>query len=543
MRIYKNPKIITTVLLIISMIFLLFASTEYYIPAASIEIINDAEIEESESIEITNSSYTPVSMATLLNDSVLNSENYWNKINDSYYNYSRFTRLITTPFINVSGITLEMTAYVVSGPLNISLEYNSWKNRAFVIGETSEYCKIVQYLSPEDYVDHSNGPCLMSVTIQFEGVNWSVIDQLYFSLQVQFTDTQVPVTIDLQRTNGESMYLLPEFRRIWSDDLWPRFVFNELVFFLCQANDTIFLPIGNYSLLFGWWGYNLLFDNISITDRSLRFAIRIRSIRLDVVSLQKIPGYYIEIGAYPYPRYGEYLIADSPSLYLPPEYSDEIILRNYGYAFYLRSDVNIHGGQNQNITMLVNENWIMFGNIAITPGRLAILGSSLLVLGLTILLSRKKLTSSTIYVPFIFMFLGYILPLYVRKYSETYYFVSVMFATSISSTNSTATAISGTSTFALDTSSLILISLLLLVFLGVTFEIFREETKVEFTDLLIAVSIFLCLCIVCIYMIRALNSYYATTIGPSPFMLGLAFILWIVLYKRQGKPFFETITS
>lgn len=456
---YRNRKFIAPTILIIAMAVFSLATLETSIPTASYEIINDTEIVGSESIEITNSSFPSGSSVLLLNDSVLSEGNYWYKRSYSSFNsdYSRFSRMVTIPVLNLSEIILRVSAFIIEGPLNISMDYvQGWFNRASIIGHTGEYCEIVVHLSPEDYMTRINGPNQLSVGIGFEGLNWSVVDQLYFSIQVEFTDIQIPVTIDLQRTNAESMFLLPEFRMIKEK---PKFRFGDYSFVLSQANDTIFLSNGNFTLSLNWWGYNENFNNVAVMNQSLHLVIRIKTVRLDVESIQNIPGLKIHVGnSWLDQLYSSlYEITDSPSFYLPPgsEIPIECEGGPGGHQSQDHFDFMLQSGLNRNISLIVSENWIFLGNIGFTPGRLLILFASLIILGLTIILARKEMATSSVFVPFILIFLGYIIPSvevtrliwpYPVTYDATAFtttsdVVSVGSVTSISSWSGSATTI------------------------------------------------------------------------------------------------------
>lgn len=543
----KKTKFRVVCLLVVLMFIIPIATLETSIPTASFELVNGVEIDESERVIVNSSAYSPISSVTLINESVMSSDNYWIKIQHPSSNFTRFFRTITVPFLNVSEIILGISAYIVTGPLEISMYIYPWRNST--TGQTGEYCEIVRSMSPDELVIRPNGPNQMQISIDIVGLDLNGIDQLYFSLQVVFTDIQCPVTIDLQRTNGESMYNLPEFRTL--SDV-PEFRFNEFSFLLSEANDTIFLPNGNYSLSFHWRGYNYFSNNISITNESLYLVVRIKSVRLDVVSVQRIPGLKIEVSRYSNGLYHQsFLIKDSPSFYLPSDSSVivEVVGSPFGslnsYTTHFRTVVQ--AGSNRNITILVDENWILVGEIAITPGRLIILGTAVLIIGIIVLLSRKKLISDSIYAPFILLIVSNILPvaeftlqrytspttlpLY-SLYSESYS-VSLGIATSTSRMNDTVTAIANASTYDISTISYVL---LLLAFVGVMFEILKEEINIEYPEELIGFTILLTLIIQCLYFAYSLSrAFYAitVTIGIGPFVTGLTFLLWIVLNQRK----------
>jgi len=94
MRASKNPKHITAILLIVSMLIIPIAAQNWQIPTATYEIINGEESGESESVEIAKSPCIPVTSLTLLNDSLLNSNENWFIAQDDYNGRIEFRRTI-----------------------------------------------------------------------------------------------------------------------------------------------------------------------------------------------------------------------------------------------------------------------------------------------------------------------------------------------------------------------------------------------------------------------------------------------------------------
>jgi hypothetical protein len=561
MRAHRNPKHIAVAILIFSMIIIPIAGLERSIPVASYEIAYGEEIDLNESIGITSSPHIPVSSVILVNDSVMSSNSGWDKIKYRY-NYSQFSKVITIPFLNVSEITIRLSAHVVIGPQTVFLTIppsSRWENTT---GQTGELIEIVKHATPVEYVRDPKGPCLVRFIIELKGLDWSVIDQLYFSIQVSFTVSQCPMMIDLQRTNGESIYDLQEFRRAGYK---PSLLFDDFEFLLGQSNDTIFLPNGNYSLTIRWRDYTHIFSDISILNESLIIEIRIKSVRLDVEALQKIPGLVIAVGQYDWYTiddlyYEVFMIKDSPSFYLPSGMQEQIEVEGGPADSYHRNhfQFNLQTGSNRNITLVINENWILFGNIAFTPGRLAILFVSIIVLILTIFLSKKQITKSSVVAPFIVLFLGSILPVFVtidqinypitlpiRSYYTRSLAWSPVISTTISSYTGTVTAIYSSYASFLNPVGLVLFILLFIVFLGVLFEVLKDEINTEYSDFLIAVPL-LCCMIIQWYLVD-FQLYSSFTFGASivigPFLTTGAFLLWFVLFKRRGKHIFESISQ
>jgi hypothetical protein len=273
-------------------------------------------------------------------------------------------------------------------------------------------------------------------------------------------------------------------------------------------------------------------------------------VRLDVESLQKIPGLWITVGQHyagggDNVYYGKYEIKYAPSFYLPSGIQERIELVGGPVLSYYHNhfQFDLQNGNNRNITLVISENWILFGNVAFTPGTLAILSASITILILTIFLSRKEITKSPVVAPFIFLFLGSILPAYVTIFQEGGLLIafSPAICTEISSYADTATAVYFPySSF--NPIDLALFGFLLLVFLAMLLEVLKDEIKIKNTDFLIAIPIFCSLLIQWSLAIGQLyrSFTYQVNIGLGPFLVTGAFLLWFVLFKRQGKHIFES---
>ncbi len=530
------------------MLVIPIASLESRIPRASYEITYGDEIAGSESIEITRSSRNPVSSVLLLNDSILSEQSDWHLSQFISFNRTYYSKQIAIPVLNVIQVIFRVTGYVVTGPILISTRYHDYPNDANATGQTSEYFEIVQLATPDDY-DYEG---LIWVDVGIDGLDWSVIDQLYYSVQVEFSVNQCPVIVDLQRTNGESMYHLQEFSA--TDRTRPVIKFGGYISYLCQVNETIYLPNGNYPVSLEWESYKPSFSDISITNESLFIEIRIKSVRLDIEATQRIPGLAINVGEDWYYDYKPFLLKDSPSFYLPsgtwqiievtgePEYS------RYPYHFSIDLDL----GENRNITLIVCENWILIGGVAFTPGRLSILIASIIVIILTLVVSRKRIGTSSVFLPFILFFVGSILPSYQRAVLEDYpltlppysqyidtQWIWLSIDISASSTDSGIIAVTHSN---LSTSQ-ILFPLLLLVFLGMILEHVKEEIDPNFPDFFVCVPLLGYTLYQWAYIINVFMHpwEYTLSIGLSPFLTTFAYLLWYVQFKRKGGTLIQTI--
>lgn len=539
-----KTKYILISILVALMLLIPIASLGWRIPRASYEIIYSEEFEESESVEIIRFPYSPVSSVILLNDSLLSPSNNWFREQNVRFNTSSIQRLVSIPKLNVSKIIFRLWAYVVSGPMNITLIYYHWPYIFTVTGEEGEYCEIVRNATVGDLPD--DDPIWVSATI--DGLDWNVVSQLYLSIQVEFTVNVCPVTIDLQRTNGESLFLLQEFYLMRNP---PIVKLNGHGFRLSQVNDTIYLPNGNFFLEVDWVSYQHSYTDISLTNESLIIDVRLKTVRLDVEAYQKIPGLTIEItDFYSFSEYNYFYLKDSPSFYLPPETYRIIEVQGEPNDYHnpYHFSIGLDYGENRNITLLVSENWIVIGNWAFTPGILAILFASVLVLLLTLYISRQKIRESTVFLPFILLFLGNLmpsiaitssksyptaLPLY-SQYTETQ-LISMGIDISIYRVDDSVTAVScvNASQFV----NQLLFTLLLIVFLGMIFEHLRDEIDSETLNFFVATPTICCFFVQWLYVIGRLvsvSTHFTMTLSLGPFLTSAAIILWYVQFSRSG---------
>ena len=554
-------KIAITILIIGFMLVIPIAAQEQRIPNATYEIIYGEEINDSESLEITSSPIDPVSSVMLLNDSLTSSDSVWLKEQSPFSNYSSYKRTIAIPCVNVSEITVNLSAYVQTGPLDIWIYMHSIgvnQTSLSTIGLTQEYCNITKTLTPNEYAEDPDGPARIYFSIHFDGLNWDVISQLLFSIQVEFTVSQCPVILDLQRTNGESMYLSQTFETIYDERFKPTTSFDGFEFWLVEVNETIFLPNGNYSLSMKWGSYEYTFGDVNITNASIFLACKIKSVRLDVESKQRIPQILIDVGkddsyGYLYP-YG-FLVSESPSFYIPSSSTHEILVRGGPISRYSPTHFafDLSTESNQNITLVVNENWIEIGDFAFTPGRMTIYIASLFVMVLTLLMGRKKIRT-TISQPFYLLVLSSILPTMVSiswdwystavDYIE-YYSVSLGISTMTSSLDGTAIAFYPANYSTIHQWTPLSFLLLLFIFLGVLLEYWKEYVNLESLDQVIAFPIFGFFLIQVFYFLDNYASYLSYPLGqPHPgfglLASGFALFIWFYQIRQTGKPIFES---
>ncbi|MHA2200462.1 MAG: hypothetical protein ACXACG_00460 [Candidatus Thorarchaeota archaeon] len=552
----RRTKFVTASILLILMLVVIVSVQENRIPTATYELETGESIIEDESIEITSTPQSPISSALLLNESILSPSSNWFKERERWSDSSHFSKQIPIPRINVSTIILKLSVFVVSGPILMNLRYYDWPNDHIVNGSTGETIDIVRYVSPDDL---GRGG-LTWIGVSINGTDWSVIDHLYFSIHLEFTTDMFPVTIDLQRTNEDSLFDLSEFHSIFQTSERPYVQLDDYEFYFSQVNDTIFLPTGTYSLSVRWVNYQHSFGDISVINESLNLELRIKTVRLDVESLQKIPSLAIRVGSwYDAFYYHEIMITDEPSFYLPSMSYVPVSVRGGVDSDYWphHFTIDIDNYENRNITLVVSENWILVGNFAFTPGRFVMLIGLVLIFILTIVISRKQLLTSSIYLPFLMLFLGNTLPMYglyqiraefphripfYSQYLETES-VSSGISTSITSINGTAIAISDAGFEVATQIGFISFTLLLIVFFTLIYEYMRKEQDPVTSDFPVAAPILCSLVLHTVFIVNVFFStfrYFTFSLGPGLVFTILALAMWIILYRRQGKTVFQT---
>jgi hypothetical protein len=535
------------------MLITIISISESSIPKASYDLIVGQALEESESLEISSSPQIPLTSAVLLNDSLSTDNPNWLVEPDIRHNSTTFWRWIQIPKQNVSSLIFRLSSYIVSGPLEITMGFDEEDYSS--VGNNGEHIEIERHTSPSEL---SSGG-LIELMARFDGMDRSVIDQLIYTIELEFTTGMCPLTVDLQRTDGESMFLLQEFLTLNRYER-PVLLLNENKFHLNQANATIFVPNGIYSVSIDWSNYEHSFININVTNESIILELRIKSIRLKVESIQKIPGLVVMVGSYISDfYYFGILVADEPTFYLPSGSYEEVSVRgnidSWHYPRHFRVDLSQY--ENRNITLVVNENWIIIRNVAFTPGRLITLIAIMSIIILTILLSRKELAKSSAYAPFILLLLGNSLPIYATtqlkgtyphriplfsNYIETQAVCSGI-GTSISSMSGTATAISGAEYSVASSIGIYSFMLLFIVFLTVVYEYVRKEYDLETSDFLIAAPILCSLIINLVFIVNVFISnlgFRTITLGPGLMFTALALLVWIIQYRRQGKTILQT---
>ena len=545
----QTARIVVTLVLGSCMLVFPIAALEKNIPIADYELVVGEESNRTESMELTSSFYTPVSSILITNESVMDPSAYWNAIHFPGSDSNYYEKIVSVPYINVSDLIFTVTASVVEGPLEIEIEENS------TIGQTGSLCRLIAHVVPEVTQSHPEHASVEYVRIQFNSTDWDAKDAIYFSIEATFTNIVCPVTIDLQRTNGKSMYTLPEFRTIHRDEAIPNLHVGNYGFVFFKPNTTIYIPNGDYSIIFEWLGYSHAFGNVTLQNESIYLELRIKSTRLDVHATQKIPWLYIVITYTNYDLdwlYDEwYMIKDSPVFYLPSVYTVHVWVN--GEPAEARShyhfDFNLETGTDRNVTLTVNENWIVFGGLAFTPSRLLMFQLVFLIIGTIIVYARRELWTNPIFVPFLLLLMGSLLPTininsqrYTLPVTSPIYAIyqeltsnSLAFDTAYSRIDGSICTISSIGSLeSLMTSLLAAFSFasLFIAFLGVVLEIIGK--KGDIPEVLFFLGLFFVASFQ-LYYYFTFHNVSNLTLGYGFFITVLAIPLWFVLSARKDQ--------
>ncbi|MFW9809404.1 MAG: hypothetical protein ACFFE6_08505 [Candidatus Thorarchaeota archaeon] len=420
-----NGQIKSIIIVIIILLFLavpITVSIENGLSHPNIEVIEGEDVNATESIQIQYQPYDPKSIVRLVNDSTVDSSFGWYIWSKEYYVWSgTATRDFGISIINVSAIRLGLEFTNYDNPIHVSLfsSVSESKNSTYQIenqrGQISLEVPIEEFEYGQD-----DSFLSLSVTIRLVNCSWDDLEFTSFWIDVITTEVLFPITIDVQRTNEESLFSNPNMRILRGSNE-PKIVFESIndSLPLRRINETILLPPDNYTL---WMNWNEdLVGEISLFNSSATLTLKMKCVRVDAKLTQDVPGYFISFGDYWEDIYEDHLLVHSPYFYFPPEFEVSVEIDSWISPFEARiyASTVIMPGENQNITLMVNPGLISVGDISISNGRMFIAVSSILFVIAVILVSGRKLTSSTKVIPFLFLFAGMVFPwMHVSKYGS-----------------------------------------------------------------------------------------------------------------------------
>ncbi|TFG11248.1 MAG: hypothetical protein EU531_11790, partial [Promethearchaeota archaeon] len=388
---------------ILVILFAIICGTMVFEPALltpTIEVVYGEDVDAPEDLEIAYSSYTPQSVERIVNYSSVNTDHWFI---DSDGASTRFYVSLR----NISKIIIGMSVASFGKSVNLSLyEYGYSILNSTAIGkfQTREHfleipCNQSSYLR------------LIDVRIRLTNCSWEDIEITGFWVDIVTIDVLYPVVIDIQRTNGESLFSNPTMKMI-GRQIDPMVQIDSIplgisyVMYLGRPDRLILLPPGDYNISMSW---NMdLKGTISLSNTSAGLTWRIKCVRVDIDLGQEIPELYLWVDYYHY----EVSLLYSPSLYLPSGRSVDMRIGSNSDSFsgHVSSLIDLAVGQNQNITFVISPGIISIGAISITPGRLLIFSCSLIMMCGIILIANRKLVSNIRILSFLILFMGVLFP-------------------------------------------------------------------------------------------------------------------------------------
>jgi hypothetical protein len=405
----RKSQVIIILPLVIFLVIPCLILVEPRIDRPVIEIIEGEEVDVPEELLLSYESYTPEDTVILLNQSTLDRSRW------RFY-YESASYVVTVPIVNISAITIGLTVRALNEPLEISMNehFTDMENSTSLSPHESDELKLrIPYLLMRS-ATRNNWFKQLVIGLEFENHNFDDFEVTNFWIQATTLEDLYPITIDIQRTNGDSLYSNPTSVGLWED---PELHFNyttlgsSTFFSPAQVNETLLLLPGYYELSLSWRTYDLT-GEVRVTNNSALVKWRIKCIRIDIQMTQDISGISVTIdGNYDH-YYRYYLVVYSPSFYMPPDQYVIIDILSFSSAYSgnMGAGTTLTLGWNVNITLSVDPGLISVGGTSITLGRLLIFVISILfILSLTILIFLKKETTIRL-LPLLILFIGVVLP-------------------------------------------------------------------------------------------------------------------------------------
>jgi hypothetical protein len=547
----RKSHIIITLPIIIFLIIPTLILAEPRIGKPAIEVIEGDEVDEPAELLLSCESYAPENSVTLLNQTTLD-RSRWN-IMQGYASYE-----LTVPIVNVSAVIIGLTVKALDESLQINMsEYNTKvENSTSLAPNESDHLQIqIPYLLMRSSFRGSWFEKLY-IILGFVDHDFDDFVVTNFWIQALTLEDLYPITMDIQRTNGESLYSNPTSVGLWDD---PEIHFNystlgdSTLFKPAQVNETLLLPPGYYEISLRW-GDNNLTGEVTLSNNSALVYWRVKCVRIDVGLTQDISGLSITIQGYSDLYYLTFLLVYSPSFYMPPGQYVSIVIQSSSSAYsgLSRTLLYLALGENMNITVTVNPGLISIGNVSMTLGRILIFSASFLFVASLVLVMILKRASIDKLLPLLILFIGIVLPWMQFSWMGTYpystpigvnretwmlspgiftsYFLQDNFSVAIGPAGGPVTEM-----FRINIGSLVLF-LFLLLLVGSLLEWIPNKPAIRNYQFLFLFGLIVLL------EFCALISWtgYANwreyfVIGPGPIVALFALAIWVVLYVRAAR--------
>jgi hypothetical protein len=519
------------------------------IDSPEIEIIEGNEVDVSEELLVSHESYTPRETVTLLNKTTLDRSRWIIKENYAIY-------VFTVPIVNVSAITIGLTFRTFDKTLQINLnEYvTNLENTTIINPHESDDLKLrIPYLLMKRTTT-DNWFQQLAIELDFENHDFDDFQVTQFWIQASTFQDLYPVTIDIQRTNGESLFSNPTTVAL-SEEPYLYFNYSSLgsatYFSPAQVNETLLLIPGYYDISFRWEDYQL-YGNVTVTNSSAHIVWRIKCVRIDVEMAQDLSGLVVSFDSGYDHYYYDFLMVYSPSFYLPSEESVTITIRNWASSYsgsWNAGYSSLSLGLNMNVTLRVDPGLISVGGVSITQMRLTIFTVCFLFILSLVLVVVVKRESVVKFLPLLILFISIVLPWIQVSHKETIpystpldvseevwmvspgiftsYFAYDNYSLAIGPSKSPSTAF-----FGIEIGSLVLF-LFLLLLVGSLHELVSDEHTIRDDQFLFLFGLIILLEFATLTSVLQpwIDSF---VIGPGPIVSFIALVVWGILYRRVG---------
>jgi hypothetical protein len=528
-------------------------------PLPTLSIIDGEELTGSDGIEISSEPYTHTTNITILDESDIQDEIPWALWNgSSYFDAYRFFNL---PLYNLTYATItsefhsfadnhEVWMYVYFFSSDISRDSHILHDQVSY-NITGLQQKRLSYSVPIETLENSTENRILTtlVSITGTGVIGSEISFHRFLVTAITTEPESlsPVSLDVQRTTGESIYSnptiytsevkfdrqfpLPHIKLISS--LFP----DGISITPTQVNETLFLPPDSFTGTV-YWGrqYNYSFPLVVENQNLYHLDIRINSTSARIQFVERIPGFSVTLSSWGIEY--EVTTEDLDSAFYFPANREVFVT----FSNHLRSTEVWYGDfgefqiqtirSNGDVIAQIDFNWIIIATLAISGIKLFILLDCIFVVAALLYLYRRRLLTDSRILPLSVFLISLMLPWGTEW--QTYFLPD--FGTSWFNW-SYAPGLGGS--FAWQEGSLFVLTGFHSNYYGVTLVSWQIAliaylflfTKYEPGDQRNIFALFL-LCGPALEIATIL--YLGSSIpGPGPFLAVLSLILWFFIERRQ----------
>ncbi|NHJ13034.1 MAG: hypothetical protein EAX95_05120 [Candidatus Thorarchaeota archaeon] len=407
-------------------------------PPPTLTILEDEEVAGSESFQISSQPHLPTSTITILNDTSFDGVLPWGL----WYSSEEFglSRTFNLPLCNVTSANIAVEYQSAGNGHSIQMSVAFYESKVYyqdfisydVVADSvsGAGCRNLSYAIPISTLNSETDSAIVGAGVSIEGTGSFGDDITILRFLVTATKVQPeslsPISFDLQRTNGESIFANPTFvleREIYTNpliNLESSLLPNGTSFTPSQVNDTIFLPADHYSGTFIWGQfYNYSFSLVVEPQHSCHLILRVNMSSIRLVCNYAIPCFSTTMSSAGF-NYWRYSTLEERLFYFPSNYTVFIRLRVYSlsneawFPDYGNLTLQVLGRSNSDITVLAEFNWFAFGSLAVSGPRLFVLLDFFIIVFALVYWFRKRLVSDSRILPFIGYLASLMLPWFNR---------------------------------------------------------------------------------------------------------------------------------